>query len=305
MTARFEDELTAVLARPGERSPSELFGDVSDDLWLWMNTEGYRRSPELREILPVLPEDEVQRHWTYRTGDETLLEGFGIYLLVRELYEHHVGPIDDVGDILDFGCGYGRVIRFFLRDVDHRRLFGTDNDRELIDFCRQSNRWCNFAQNEAEPPLPFEDNQFEYVFVYSVFSHFSEEMHWRWLEELKRVVRPEGVLAISVRRRNFIEELRDMRESGTLDESEIIFTMLVDTDDVLARYDAGEFFFEPYSSLQDPWWGEAQIPRAYVVREWGRLFEVVDWVEGNPLDLEGLRRAPHASSEQSFVLLRA
>jgi SAM-dependent methyltransferase len=321
VTERFEEELTTVLARPGERSPSELFGDVSDDLWLWMNTEGYRHSPELRDILPALPDEEVQRQWTYRTGDETLLEGFGIYLLVRELYQRHVGPIDDAGGILDFGCGYGRVIRFFLRDVDHRRLTGTDNNGELIDFCRQSNRWCNFTQNEAEPPLPFEDDQFDYVFVYSVFSHFSEEMHWRWLEELKRVVRPGGALAISVRRRNFIEALREMRESGPEDDSQIILKMLVDTDRVLARYDAGEFCFEAYRDVQvqgpseggaiedldrpPEWWGEAQIPKAYVEREWGRLFEVVDFVEGSSLDLEAMRRAPHPTSEQSFVLLRA
>ena len=82
--------------------------------------------------------------------------------------------------------------------------------------------------------------------------------------------------------------------------------MLVDTDRELARYDAGEFCFSPYSTLVDPWWGEACIGRAYVEREWSRLFEVVEFVEGSsPVNLEELRRAPHPTCEQNFVLLKA
>ena len=306
MTEGFDEQLTGLLAQPGNRTPSELFGHVSDDLWLWINTEGYRRSSAVREILPGLPQEEVQRHWTFRSGDDTLVEGFGIYLLVRDLYQRHIGNVGDAEALLDFGCGYGRVIRYFLKDVDHRRLTGTDYNASLIEFCRASNRWCDFARNGAEPPLPFEDDRFQYVFVYSVFSHFSETMHLRWLQELKRIVKPGGAVAVSVRRRNFINSLREMRESAPDDASRILHKMLVDTDLELARYDAGEFCFSPYSSLMDPWWGEACIPRAYVEREWSRLFDVVEFVEGSsPVDLEGLRRSPHPTSEQNFVLLRA
>jgi SAM-dependent methyltransferase len=302
---RFNEELTTRLAQPGERTPSELFGDASDDLWLWINTEGYRRHPELRDILLGLPEDEIQRRFTFRTGDDTLVEGFAIYLLVRDLYERHIGRLEDAQAVLDFGCGYARVLRFFLRDIDHHRLTGTDYDGDLVDFCRRSSRWCNFVQNGAEPPLPFDDDQFQYVFAYSVFSHFSETMHLRWLEELQRIVRPGGALALSVRRRNFIKSLRDLRESATSDNSRIALKMFVDTDRELARYDAGEFCFSPYRADMDPWWGEACIPRAYVEREWSRLFEVVEFVEGTPLNADEVRQAPRPTCEQNFVLLRA
>ena len=87
--------MVRLLAQPGKRTPSELFGEASDDLWLWINTEGYRRSSALRGLLPALPEEDVQRYWTFRAGDDTLVEAFGIYLLVRDLYQRHVG---DVGD---------------------------------------------------------------------------------------------------------------------------------------------------------------------------------------------------------------
>ena len=182
-------------------------------------------------------------------------------------------------------------------------MTGTDSNSSLIDFCRVSNRWCNFVRNDVEPPLPFEDGQFQYVFVYSVFSHFAEAMHLRWLEELRRIIKPGGAAAISVRGRNFIKSLREMRKSAPDVKS---LRMLMDTDRELARYDAGEFCFSPYRPRVDPWWGEACIPRAYVEREWSRLFEVAEFVEGSsPVNLEELRRAPHPTSEQNFVLLRA
>ena len=71
----FEQELAELLADRGQRTPTELFAGVSDQLWLWINTEGYRASPELREIVPALPDESTQRHWTNRAADEALVEG--------------------------------------------------------------------------------------------------------------------------------------------------------------------------------------------------------------------------------------
>lgn len=302
----FEDEVVRLLAQRGGHPPLELFGDVSDALWLWIHTEGYRRFPALRDLLPGLPKKRVQRHWTFRTGDDTLIEGFAVYLLIRELYQRHIGELRDAQGILDFGCGYGRVIRFFLKDIDHRRLIGTDYTASLLDFCRASNRWCDFARNDAGPPLPFGDNQFQYVFAYSVFSHFSEEMHLLWLDELRRIVLPGGALAISVRPRNFINHLQMLRDSRMADkESRILLKMFVDTEREHDLYDAGGFCYAPYSDVSDPWFGEACIPRTYIEREWSRYFEIVDFVEGGSLDLAKSRRMPYPACEQSVVLLKA
>jgi SAM-dependent methyltransferase len=295
-----------LLAQRGERPPSQVFDDISDALWLWVHTEGYRRLPALRDLLPGLPEEQVQRQWTFRTGDNTLIEGFAVYLLIRELYQRHIGDLQDAHAVLDFGCGYGRVLRFFLKDIDHRRLIGTDYTASLIDFCRASNRWCDFVRNDAEPPLPFADNRFQLAFAYSVFSHLSEEMHLRWLGELRRLIAPGGALAISVRPRNFIIHLQTLRDVGTADaEQRILLEMFVDTERELSLYDAGGFCYAPYSDVFDPWFGEACIPRTYIEREWTRHFEIVDFIEGSSLDLEKSRRMPYPACEQSVVLLKA
>ena len=37
---------------------------------------------------------------------------------------------------LDFGCGYGRVIRFLVERVPPDRIWASDVAHEAVDFCR-------------------------------------------------------------------------------------------------------------------------------------------------------------------------
>lgn len=294
--------LDALLANDDASTPAAMFGGASDDLWLWTNTEGYRHSAQVRGMLPGLPSEDVQRHWTNRAGDDALEDAFNIYRILRELFERNTGEGADAGDLLDFGCGFGRVIRFFLRDIEHERLVGTDHDVELVEFCRRSNRWTTFERNEAEPPLAFATGQFSWVYAYSVFSHFSEAMHAKWLEELSRIIRPGGVLVLSVRPRAFIEYCGRLRESSPADVAPILRDMFPDTERELERYDGGEYCFSPYDrSNRDAWWGEACVSPAYIDRVWSRRFEVREIVEaGAELKQHCVAmqaRAPSSSSE--------
>jgi hypothetical protein len=51
-------KLENLLQQNGDLSPHKLFANVSDDFWLWLNTEGYRQSSQLQQILPGLPEEQ-------------------------------------------------------------------------------------------------------------------------------------------------------------------------------------------------------------------------------------------------------
>ena len=81
--------------------------------------------------------------------------------------------------ILDFGIGWGRVLRFFLKDVEVERLVGIDHYATAIEACHETYPpgGPRFLLTEPFPPAPFEDATFDLVFAYSVFSHLSEEAH--------------------------------------------------------------------------------------------------------------------------------
>jgi SAM-dependent methyltransferase len=269
-------------AAPSTAPPHELFAGVSDDFWLWLNTEGCRQSSALQRILPELPEEEVQLNANGLSGDHALADGFLVYRLFREIYE---GLRDDlrVADVLDFGCGWGRVIRFFLKDLDASRLWGIDHWDKHVEICRRTNLWANFERNEPFPPTRFRDGSFDLVFAYSVFSHLSEDAHEQWLGEFRRLLRPGGVFIATTWGRDLLERCAQLQGADDL----LLFQTHLPTmfgggtEEWLARYDRGEYCFdsspEAYGEISY-YLGETCIPETYVREQWTRYLNFVDFI---------------------------
>ena len=135
-----------------DKKPNEVFSSFTDDFWFWLCTEGYERKEAIRTLLPGMPDEDVQLMYTGSKGTPVLKEGFSAYRLFRDTYERHVGPIAHADAILDFGCGWGRIIRFFLKDVEPSALRGVDPVGDMIEICRHQNRWCNFEAIPTKPP---------------------------------------------------------------------------------------------------------------------------------------------------------
>lgn len=101
--------------------------------------------------------------------------------------------------ILDFGCGCGRIVRYFHKLSGPCSLYGTDIDGEAIAWCRSNlQELGEFSTNRTSPPLRYENDYFDFVYSISIFTHLPEDMQWAWLEELRRVTRPGGYLLLTV-----------------------------------------------------------------------------------------------------------
>jgi len=114
--------------------------------------------------------------------------------------------IGDFEAILDFGCGCGRVIRHW-KQLQTGRLYGTDLNPKLVEWCRQNISFAEFAVNGASPPTNYDDWMFDFVYVLSVFTHLPEALQSSWMEELARVLRPGGFLLITTRGRRYLSQL--------------------------------------------------------------------------------------------------
>jgi SAM-dependent methyltransferase len=102
------------------------------------------------------------------------------------------------GRVLDLGCASGRMIRWLADISDQCDVWGVDISAKYI-------RWCQehisppfyFATVTTAPHLPFEDGYFDLIYCGSVFTHIAD-LADAWLLELKRIVRREGRLYITV-----------------------------------------------------------------------------------------------------------
>ena len=100
--------------------------------------------------------------------------------------------------ILEWGCGTGRIIRHLKNALQHNvELYGADYNRESIEWNRHNIEGIHFVVNSLEPPFPFQPDFFNCVYAISVFTHLSEEMHFKWIKEIERVVKPDGLIIIT------------------------------------------------------------------------------------------------------------
>lgn len=104
------------------------------------------------------------------------------------------GPVT----VCEWGCGPGRVIRHLPGLLPKEsKVLGTDYNPRSIAWC-SANLPGKYFINKLAPPLPLEAGQVDLLYAISIFTHLSEAMHGEWLKELLRVVRPGGIILVTV-----------------------------------------------------------------------------------------------------------
>ena len=288
--AKMEGALALIKARlgvvSGRLAHHRVFGHLDDDVWFSVNTTAYRKYAILRKVLPSLPDAQTQRDFIGSDGDRALNEAFRAYQLIHRIAARCGRPVTGETTILDFGCGWGRTIRFFMRDVPAGQLHGVDVMELAVDLSRHTNPWCHFSLVPAVPPSSLPERSFDLIYLYSVFSHLSEPAHDQWLTEFHRLLRPNGLLFATTWPRDYIARCERARASnghvwGTHPGS---LTAFEGTEAWLARYDRGEYCHSPTgggSVLSRDYYGESCISEAYVRRHWSERFDLRAYIDAD------------------------
>jgi SAM-dependent methyltransferase len=135
-----------------------------------------------------------------------------------ESIRRHV-PIDELESVLDFGCGCGRVTRYWLGAGPH--VAGSDLNEDAVEWCRRNLPFARFELNGLAPPLAFDDGSFDLAYGLSVFTHLPEELQVGWLHELHRVLRPGGRLLLTTHGRRYRGRLSEA-ERARFDSGQIV-----------------------------------------------------------------------------------
>jgi SAM-dependent methyltransferase len=274
---------TAIPSRNPDISLFQYAAKFSDKEWFEILVKSIQ-TPVIDGIqMPGFPPDEIQKNFVGSSGESNLKEAFKFYSEVKSYATKLGRSLTPESQILDFGCGWGRLIRFFLKDVVSENICGIDVDPEMVDICRQTVRYGNYSTVKPQPPAGFADNTFDIIYAYSVFSHLSEAVHIQWVEEFSKILKPGGILIATTQARNFIEFCRSLRgQTNDFGWHKALANSFTDTEAALADYDSGKFLYSPTGggSVRDAsFYGEAIISPAYVKREWSKYLTFCDFVD--------------------------
>jgi SAM-dependent methyltransferase len=138
--------------------------------------------------------------------------------LIQGTLQKNGFAMDEFKSVLDFGCGCGRIMRYWA-SLNKVSLYGVDYNSKLIKWCRRNLPFADYQVNKLLPPLGYESEKFDFVYVRSVFTHLPQTLQLEWLKEFRRILKPNGVLLFTVSGRAYYSWM---------------------TDDEKERYDAGQ-----------------------------------------------------------------
>ncbi len=79
-----------------------------------------------------------------------------------------------------------------------QNFYASDYNPAAVDWVCENLPYVKAKTNQLTPPLPFGAESFDLCYAVSVFTHLSEVMQMPWLTEMHRVMRPEGILLVTL-----------------------------------------------------------------------------------------------------------
>lgn len=217
--------------------------------------------------LPIPPTHNRRRVHGADSESAFRLEGYTTFVKIRDLIKLKFRrDYTDFESILDWGCGCGRMTRYF-NWMPGVNITGIDIDEGNIDWCRQNLKFGKFHTTDMHPKTQLLDEYFDLLIGISIFSHLKEtEMH-EWLGELKRITKPEGILLMSIHSDTTVlranlppSTWKELKKTGFVDAGA---NFDLDTEKDSSDYYRNTFF-----------------ETDYINRVWSKYFEIVEIVPG-------------------------
>lgn len=187
---------------------------------------------------------------------------------------------DAIIDILDVGCGTGRLLLGWHAAGSRRGLAGVDIQEELIAWNRASlPDVADWRVGPLAPPLDWPDASFDLVQLVSVLTHLPLHLQRAWMAEVHRLLRPGGRALVTLHGEVYARLLLDPARGAAFAESGYL---------EVAGGPAGS---NPYATFHAP----------AFARELFREFEVIHFSRGHAAG-ETPRCFPLASLQDVYIL---
>jgi ubiquinone/menaquinone biosynthesis C-methylase UbiE len=198
--------------------------------------------------LPPLPSRAIQEQFVGSSLKPAFEEAHIFYSTFKGYAAALKMPFDaPYARFLDFGCGWGRFLRYAMNDFSRQNLYATDIDPMIIASCVNAGIPAQYEVLQPLGKLPFPDNFFSHAMAYSVFTHLPENVHLNWSAEIVRVLKPGGVFCGTIETRKFLEFIQSMPNTDqcTNDWERSLASYKPQIGTLLRDYDMGAFIYLP------------------------------------------------------------
>lgn len=154
----------------------------------------------------------------------------------------------DIGSVIDFGCGYGRITRWLATVMAAGNVTACDVQEEAVRWCEREFGVCGLVACADIAPTPF--GHYDLLFACSVLTHLSPRRIDAFLRTLPQIIRSGGVVVLSG---------KDHETAGTAHQTH----QYLAAGTVLRALDQDGCYFHPYPHYRDQ-----DIGDTYFTPEW-------------------------------------
>jgi SAM-dependent methyltransferase len=191
----------------------------------------------------------------------------------------------DFENIVDFGCGCGRVARHLRPNLrSDQELYAVDVDGDAIAWIQNNYHSIKALKLDLLPPSPLLERSIDLVVNHSVFTHLPEDVQFAWLSELHRVLKDKGIAVLTFhgsKAWNIYINLRVASGNNTRD-----------IDALKERFIRRGFYYVQGRGLLEQelpeYYGSAFHTMGYIEAEWFRYFRCLVWLPAAALNLQDI-----------------
>lgn len=160
-------------------------------------------------------------------------------------------------DILDYGCGHGRVARWIRAMFPDARITGTD-------YIQDGVTWCQTHFNYIPHVGPIPRDAFDMIWLGSVFTHLPETAVRRIIAELQLALRAGGILIFTTQGRHSARRIAQAFETGISPGPWLTYNLSdAKAAELLAAYARSEYGYVDYPGQRD--YGVAIAPISWFI----------------------------------------
>ena len=270
-------------------NPFSKFQSISDTEWLSLLHRSIAERTINGVAFPGFPDPALQNQTVGSANEHALHEAFRFYVYAKQVLQRNNLAFSDSFRMIDFGMCWGRISRFFLRDVTPGNIVGLEVNDTFIEAAKSIGMPVDIQKIEPLGPTLLPADSVDLVTAYSVFSHLDEVAADAWAEEFSRVLKPGGILIATTEGERFIDFCAELasREHHESDWHRSLSKAFPDPEAARRRYLAGECVTsEPYR--HQPHYGETLIPPGYIMSAWGDRLELLEFSQAGQRFWQGV-----------------